>query len=237
MLKGDYIDLIKSYISGYFEETKTKPELNKLCILGLRKETKSSVNFEDFIIVFLTLPEKTQTTGCHVFKATTTPSNYWLKNFLSNNKKGTAILEEGYHKDCWAFGYHKQDRNRPALVQIAPLPVYRDGNGDEELDYTESTIETKGLIGINFHTRKNASLSNIIGDISAGCQVIKNKQNFEEHFIPYVRTVISRGQKTFSYLLKKVPNSEIDRIEAGWSQFEHTAEKQPNGELFVVNNL
>jgi hypothetical protein len=189
--------------------------------MGLRKEQKSSVNYEDFIITFMNLTEgEHRTMAICVFKGTTTPSNYWLKNFLTNNKKGTAILQEGYHENCWAFGYHKQDRNRPALVQIAPLPVYRDGNGDEVLDYTTSTIEKNGLIGINFHTRKNASLSSVIGDTSAGCQVVKDKKNFEDHFISYVKTAISRGQKKFSYLLLKTANWEIDRIEQGWSSFK-----------------
>lgn len=180
-----------------------------LNIIGIRKKDKDSTKYEDLILsVKITKPD-TWKMVVDIYEGTTTPSDYWLRNFAVANK-GAAILHEGWHEESWGFGYHKQDPKRPALVQIKPLPVYRDSNKDTKLDEIDTTIETKGLIGINFHARANFIVTELIGDTSAGCQVFKNRTNFEKYFIQDVRDSVNKGIKSFSYNLIMLPAGYIE---------------------------
>jgi hypothetical protein len=195
---------------------------NYLNIVGLRKRSKTTKNFEDLILqIMLALnDEGSKVTNIDIFDATTTPGEYYLLNYKLTNTKGCAILKEGYHKDSWSFGYHKQDKNRPALRQVKPLPIIRDNNADDKLDY-DMNVEKDGLIGINFHTVTSNLVGNVleIKQASAGCQVCAHKDNFNNIFIGNVNSYIKKGQTTFSYILKEVDNTIIDYIK---SQIELT---------------
>jgi len=121
---------------------------------------------------------------------TTNPGVHWLKNFL--NPKGTAVLAEGQHLNSWVIGKHK---DQEALVQYAPLPVYRDGNKNDKSEQVGKPIY--GQYGINIHRANANAISKIIDKWSAGCQVRNNPKEHEE----FMNLCKNSGVKYFSCIL------------------------------------
>jgi hypothetical protein len=102
------------------------------------------------------------------FACTTDPGKYWLVDSI--NSAGTAILKEGQYINSHGFGTHKRNGGYPALVQINPVTVWRDRNGDRFYDFVNPQT---GIFGINIHkasTRTSGSTE--IDKWSAGCQVV-----------------------------------------------------------------
>jgi hypothetical protein len=85
------------------------------------------------------------------------------------NTKGCAIIVPNQYIDCWKAGAHF---NQYALVQCAPISVYRDNNHDNIIDISGWSIDT-GIFAVNFHHADE--ISEIIGKWSAGCIVAKKK--------------------------------------------------------------
>ena len=115
-----------------------------------------------------------------IFKATTDAGKYWLKNPM--NRKGTAILVEGQYK--YKLGLHK---GKEALVQKAPVKVFRDNNKDENHD--KGYIQ-EGFFGINIHRAGKDSKE--INRHSAGCLVLSVESQFQR-FID----IIKRSEKIY----------------------------------------
>jgi hypothetical protein len=122
---------------------------------------------------------------------TTNPGVHWLKNLL--NPSGTAVLAEGQHLNAWVIGKHKGQYK--ALVQYAPLPVYRDGNKNDKSEQIGKPIY--GQYGINHHRANANAISRIIDKWSAGCQVRNNPADFEE----FMEFCEESGVKYFSCIL------------------------------------
>lgn len=122
---------------------------------------------------------------------TTNPGVYWLLNLL--NPKGTAVLAEGQHLNAWVIGKHKGQYE--ALVQYAPLPVFRDGNKNKKSEQIGKAIY--GQYGINHHRANANAISKIIDKWSAGCQVRNNPKEFDE----FMTLCKNSGVKYFSCIL------------------------------------
>jgi hypothetical protein len=122
---------------------------------------------------------------------TTNPGVHWLKNLL--NPKGAAVLAEGQHLNAWVIGKHKGQYE--ALVQYAPLPVYRDGNKNDKSEQIGKPIY--GHYGINQHRANANAISKIIDKWSAGCQVRNNPKEYEE----FMNLCKNSGVKYFSCIL------------------------------------
>lgn len=139
-------------------------------ITGWRNLNTRINAFNDFI----TVSERIDSVGnkLHVFKGTTLPGLPMLLKPI--NTKGTAVMVPGFYKNCYALGLHK---NKEALVQVSPIKVFRDANRNDIFDMDESKIE-EGMFGINIHRAGKAS--KIIGNWSAGCQVLQNEEDFEK---------------------------------------------------------
>ena len=103
-----------------------------------------------------------------VWKATTEPGAYYTYNKL--NAKGAARIKFGQYFS-WQVGIHGSIQRHEALVQCAPIEVYRDANEDGKRvgDALDS-----GLFGVNQH----AGMGSSIGRWSAGCLVVPS---FEWH--------------------------------------------------------
>lgn len=63
------------------------------------------------------------------------------------NPRGTAIIAPGQYKRSHAAGLHK---GRPALVQVAPVTVYRDADRDQLIELDPKTLDT-GIHAVNIH--------------------------------------------------------------------------------------
>lgn len=114
--------------------------------------------------------------------ATTEPGIYYDQTHPLN-AKGAAFLLPGYY-EAWHMGYHRNDPNRPALVQDAgEVTVLRDADQNFEPDGDE---EDTGYFGINIHDGQDGS-PETIGAHSAGCLVVRERAKHME-FIKLVRT-------------------------------------------------
>ena len=148
----------------------------RLNIWGFRASNQEPNSFDDEIHVFFnsgTLAKPVWT--YHVFKCTTDPGMYWLKN--PDSKKGTAILMPGQYRDV--YGISKHQGKYKALCQVnGKVTVIRDHNRDEVLDFKNAKVQT-GWFGINIHRASKKGTTLTVDKYSAGCQVFKNIKDFE----------------------------------------------------------
>jgi len=184
----DFQKLFK--LLGYSYFTKGCYNLN---IIGVQNKNIIRDNeFDDFVIVeFRDYDGNWQR---KIFKATTNPGLYYLKNPI--NFEGTAILVPGQYRGCWTFGKHQGKYD--ALVQYKPVRVYRDNNRDENLDFDGTSIKA-GMFGINIHHAGTNSVK--VDKWSAGCTVIANISDWYT-FIGLCRLQESSGfGNKFTYTL------------------------------------
>lgn len=169
----------------------TRPyELN---IVGLRSASTIPNRFDDEIHVFYKVDQKKW--NYHVFKATTDPGTFWLRNPM--HEQGTAILAEGQYVNGYALGLHRGKYK--ALVQYKPLTIIRDYDRDAKLDFYNGT-KTKGLFGINIHRANRTGTTKTVDKNSAGCQVFENAEAFEQFLLLCERQRQMYGNR-FTYTL------------------------------------
>jgi len=110
-------------------------------LIGIRKNDSLTNEFDDKLLVVITLNGETQVKEFGDF--TTDPGYHYLKEKLLN-EDGCAILKPGQYLRMWKLGKHK-----------GKYPI-------------DKGIEDTGLFGINMH---HAYDREEIGPYSAGCQV------------------------------------------------------------------
>jgi hypothetical protein len=142
-----------------------------------------------------------------VITGTTNSGGKQLKGgFKSFNKYGSAILKaDQWYYNVWSFGMHRG--RMPALRQVgSKVTVYRDGDLDNKAEEIGSPIS--GWYGINYHTntydfskKSLAVVKWFIGNWSAGCQVINDRDEYMRQ-MDYYRMAKNEGwQKFVSYCL------------------------------------
>lgn len=169
----------------------TRPyELN---IVGLRSNSTTPNRFDDELHVFYKVnPVKWE---YHIFKITTDPGTYWLKNPMQ--PQGTAILQTGQYLNAYAIGLH-QGRYK-ALVQKSPVSIIRDYDRNAALDFNNGK-PTKGYFGINIHRANKTGTTLTVDKHSAGCQVFSSANEFEL-FLKFCETHRGRYGNNFTYTL------------------------------------
>lgn len=145
----------------------------ELNIIGIRGDSVIPYRFDDEIHVFY----RTDTGGWHyhVYKATTDPGTFWLKN--PSQPQGTAILAQGQYTNAYVLGMHRGKYK--ALVQRKPVNIIRDYDRDATLDFLNGTIST-GLFGIDIHRAGAIGTTKYVDKYSAGCQVFESSVSFNE---------------------------------------------------------
>lgn len=181
--------LVYALEKGYEVYTSSKYPFN-INIVGWRNYEGELNRFSDWIAVYWLHAGKWQ---WEMFQATTVPGTPMLKRPLS--EKGTAILVPGQYKNAYHIGQHK---GKKALQQIRPVSVYRDWTKDRIIDMNEATIE-HGMFGINIHGAGVAS--KLVGNWSAGCQVIARKEDFNRFMDLCDRSFNAGWSNTFTYTL------------------------------------
>ncbi|MGQ0829340.1 MAG: hypothetical protein ACT4ON_13210 [Bacteroidota bacterium] len=186
----------------------TRPfELN---IVGLRSESVIPNRFDDEIHVFYKVSALKW--NYHVYKATTDPGTFWLKNPIQ--AQGTAILSEGQFRDAYALGLHREQYQ--ALVQQKPVTILRDYDRDAKLDFLNGNKST-GFFGINIHRASSKGKTKLVDKYSAGCQVFENAKAFDEFLLLCKRHHKLYGNK-FTYSLidfRAVKRETFRRIALG----------------------
>lgn len=147
-----------------FWGTEDKP--HNLNLIGLRSPSTQANHFDDLLFVLWGTPEQP---FIHGFPVTTDPGTYWLQN---GRTEGTAIVVPGRYPGLWKVGRHKNQYR--ALVQNAPVQVYRDSNKDTVLN-KDAPVQS-GRFGINLHRAGPDSAQ--VDKWSAGCQVMKRSSDF-----------------------------------------------------------
>lgn len=169
----------------------TRPyELN---IVGLRSASTRPNRFDDELHVFF--KTRTGTWEYHIYRITTDPGTYWLKNPMQ--PKGTAILAQGQYVNAYQLGLHRGQYK--ALVQRKPVNILRDYDRDAVLDFNNGKPE-RGLFGINLHRAAQRGSTRSIDKYSAGCQVFENAQDFAR-FIAQCEQHRERYGNQFTYTL------------------------------------
>lgn len=143
----------------------------ELNIVGLRSKSTIPNRFDDEIHVFYKV--STLNWHYHVFKATTDPGTFWLRQPMQ--PQGTAILAEGQYIDTYQLDLHRG--KYLALVQKKMVTVIRDYNRDAILDFKNGT-KTTGYYGINIHRANQTGTTKSVDKNSAGCQVFENASDF-----------------------------------------------------------
>ncbi|MBS1635831.1 MAG: hypothetical protein JST26_07890 [Bacteroidetes bacterium] len=143
----------------------------ELNIVGLRSKSTIPNRFDDEIHVFYKV--STLNWHYHVFKATTDPGTFWLRQPMQ--PQGTAILAEGQYIDTYQLDLHRG--KYLALVQRKMVTVIRDYNRDAILDFKNGT-KTTGYYGINIHRANQTGTTKSVDKNSAGCQVFENASDF-----------------------------------------------------------
>lgn len=147
----------------------------KLNIWGFRSRNTQPNQFDDELHVFFT----TKTGIIHkwvyfVFRITTDPGTYWLKNPM--HPQGTAMLAPGQYVDTYKIARHREKYY--ALCQrLKKVQIMRDYNRDALLDFYNGRPDS-GMFGINIHRARKTGTTYTVDNHSAGCQVFKYAKEF-----------------------------------------------------------
>ncbi len=148
----------------------------RLNIWGFRANTEKPNVFDDELHVFTNISQtKIAKWAYLVFKITTDPGTYWLKNPM--NPQGTAILKAGQYRDAYRIDKHR-NKYYALCQRLAKVTVIRDYDRDAVLDFNNGK-EATGMFGINIHRARRTGETLTVDRHSAGCQVFKNAQDFD----------------------------------------------------------
>lgn len=131
---------------------------------------------------------------------TTAPGNTYTYKPLNNNGAAN-VIEDKFYSSIWQIGIHGNGKNaHEALVQTGDkICVTR----DKDKNFSSINDGTDcGFFGINFHNGYNAQVNNI-GNVSAGCQVIRSVQEHKAAMILVKQDYFYRKnpKHRFSYIL------------------------------------
>ena len=195
------IDVLRKIAKTYGYTIFDKGNYN-LNIWGIRCDITDTKHFNDLLLVFYKANEAhPNLNGKWIYdwySITTDPSDMNLIKPI--NSKGCAILKEGQFRGAFKVGKHKGDY--PALVQVKPLPLYRDNNRDNKLDLSGRI--SYEMAGINIHRASKWKIVRTIGLYSAGCQVFESVRDYEDKFIPLVKKAAIMYGNLFTYTLVNI---------------------------------
>jgi peptidoglycan hydrolase-like protein with peptidoglycan-binding domain len=137
--------------------------------------------FNDVRIVFSVAKDGRPRFEDSLWESTTEPGDHWTIRPM--NPKGAARIAFNQYK-AWSVGTHRASspQGHEALVQTAPVAVYRDLNKD--FKRPGDRIDT-GLFGINQHWGYDAPTGDL-GTTSAGCLVGRTR-NGHRQFMALVK--------------------------------------------------
>lgn len=175
------------YLKNYYKEHNYP--IKAFNLIGIRNEKGMKDDVINDRLGFFTDTEYFLCTG------TTDPSVYWTTS-KERNAAGTFHLIEGYHDSIWTFGNHK---GYPALVndyrKCKPTKGWRDVNYNFTRDSKD--IIVCDYYGVNFHRMHETILMKLIGKYSAGCQVVRDINDFKTIY----QKAKASGVEVFSYNL------------------------------------
>lgn len=100
--------------------------------------------------------------------ATSEPGTSATMSARARAMGGVFRISIGFHKECWQRGFHKSNKQHPALVQCAPITGHRDKNLDGKRTGDLIINDVKGL---NQHGTRPGLKSVRVGEWSYACLV------------------------------------------------------------------
>lgn len=165
-------------------------------VFGVRNKVRVADAWDD--VVCFAWNDASGGRHLRVCRGTTDPGLPYLLDPTAS--RGTAVLAPGQHRGSHQLGFHHAGKPNAsaALVQVRPVPVYRDADKDREIETTGTPV--LGMYGINLHRAYRRGLTKV-GESSAGCQVWWNEDELEE-LLALVRKQRDAGMgETVSYTL------------------------------------
>lgn len=167
-------------------------------ILGAQSQEDTFNVFDDKFYIFHSSGKtKAQQKFIMVTSGTTNAGKDAMMNYEKYNTKGFAVTKTNeWYYGVWKYGLHRG--KMPALKQIRPFLISRDGDKDQKVEETQSLPV---ICGINFHANTydltRTEIKELIGGWSAGCQVVND--------IPKYNQIIEliKKQKDVTYCLIK----------------------------------
>ena len=167
----DFQELFKLYNYSFF--TNGNYNLN---IIGIRNLIDGTAHKNTFDDALLLLYKVNGTWTQKIYRCTTDPGQTTLN--APSNSKGTAILVPGQYKGVYKIDLHN-GKYKALCQRNGDVAVYRDSNKDARLNFDPTTIEV-GSFGINIHRAKDNAVTELVNGWSAGCQVLKDSNDFNQ---------------------------------------------------------
>jgi len=142
-------------------------------IIGIRNPNLVANSFDDTMLCAYKVSDQWV---LKEWQITTDAGTYWLKNPM--NQKGCALLVPNQYRGVYKIDKHL-GKYYALCQRNGKVEVYRDDNKDQILDFDDAT-KTWGYFGINIHRSNPYSESTRVDKYSAGCQVFKKVNDFND---------------------------------------------------------
>lgn len=188
------VEYLQGVIEGMGYSFFTKGNYN-VNIIGVRNPNPVANSFDDTMICAYKVKDQWV---LKEWQVTTDAGTYWLENPL--NAKGCALLVPNQYR-----GVYKIDKHRNKYYALCQrngeVEVYRDDTKDQILNFDDATKQW-GYFGINIHRSNPYSESTSVDKWSAGCQVFKKVEDFNE-FMTICNKAREEWSNSFTYTLIK----------------------------------
>lgn len=187
----DFETLFKKYGYSFF----VNGDYN-LNIIGVRNLIDGTAHKNTFNDALLLLYKVNGIWTEKLYRYTTDPGQSTLN--APSNSKGTAILVPGQYKGVYKIDLHN-GKYKALCQRNGNVAVYRDNNKDDRLNFDPTTIEV-GSFGINIHRAKDNAVTELINGYSAGCQVVKDSNDYNQ-FMQILESSEKKYGNKFTYTL------------------------------------
>ena len=177
---------------GYAFFTKGNYNVN---IIGIRNPNLVANSFDDTMICAYKISDQWV---LKEWQITTDAGKYWLQHPM--NSKGCALLVPNQYRGVYKIDKHL-GKYYALCQRNGEVEVYRDDNKDQILDFDDATKQW-GMFGINIHRSNPYNESKRVDKWSAGCQVFKKVDDFNE-FMTICNKAREEWGNSFTYTLIK----------------------------------
>lgn len=164
-------------------------------IIGVRSEVDMFNEFDDALVVIYR--DEKANWEVRTYPVTTDPGKVWIEKPM--NSKGTAILVPDQYRGVYKIDGHGVTRYTALCQRLGDVKVYRDADKNHELDRDAGTID-EGMFGINIHRSRKSGEATLVNSYSAGCQVFKNTNDFND-FMKLIQKSADKFGNAFTYTL------------------------------------
>ena len=164
-------------------------------IIGVRSDQDMFNKFDDALVVIYR--DKKKNWEVRSYSITTDPGKIWMEKPM--NSKGCAILVPDQYRGVYKIDGHGVTRYTALCQRLGKVKVFRDANKDHVHDRDAGTI-TEGNYGINIHRSRKYGEADEVDQYSAGCQVFKNTDDFND-FMKLIQKSADRFGNAFTYTL------------------------------------